>query len=137
MYLNSKLRFHFHEVFALYFGYCFMPFSFIHFRLFFLAFLSFILSFFRFWYKFVSSCNYIKNISVCLLSFIAIIVFVQHFVFLQSCSAGFSICSVIHNILCGIYSMYIYVFVWLFCFFVCLFFGKLGKLAVAKEYCLR
>lgn len=33
MYLNSKLRFHLHEVFALYFGYCFMPFnhSYLHF----------------------------------------------------------------------------------------------------------
>lgn len=77
MYLNSKLRFHFHEVFALYFGYCFMPFSFIHIRFFVIALLSFIslFVFFFFWYKFVSSFSYIKNISVCLLSFIAIIVF--------------------------------------------------------------
>lgn len=49
MYLNSKLRFHFHEVFALYFGYCFMPFSFIHFRFSSERFYrSFFLSFFRF-----------------------------------------------------------------------------------------
>jgi len=63
MYLNSKLRFHLHEVFALYFGYCFMPFIHSSFHLIFLhfAFLYYFLSFF-FWYKSVFLCVYIKNI---------------------------------------------------------------------------
>lgn len=44
--------------------------------------------------------------------------------------------SVILNILYGIYSIVYICFCGCFNFYVC-FFGKLGKLAVAKEYCLR